>query len=76
MNLRELAIQSSLAFGLRHTSIINALRLYIKETPMEQVQKELRDINEAPALRAVWEAGVPKQLQETYFKQLNKVTGV
>jgi uncharacterized hydantoinase/oxoprolinase family protein len=70
MALRDLAKNCVDSYGLLHMAYIRALRLYIKETLTETLLKELDEVSDNNQLRAIWEAGVPKQLQEAFLKRM------
>lgn len=73
MNLRQLAVRVVETDGLQHQMTLRTLRMHLNTTPEAQLIKEMADLDTSKMLRAVWEAGVTKSLQDAYFKALNKV---
>lgn len=73
MNLEQYTKACVDTFGLVHTANIRALRNYITQTDFDTLKGEVALIPNAASMRALWEAGVPKLLQDAYFKRLNEV---
>uniref|UniRef100_A0A6H2A4D1 Uncharacterized protein n=2 Tax=viral metagenome TaxID=1070528 RepID=A0A6H2A4D1_9ZZZZ len=74
MSLRRTAIRVVETYGLLHKANLTALRLYIKEHTEDELVKEVKDIREAPLLRALWEAGLSQRLQDAVMEQLGKIS--
>ena len=74
MSLRRTAIRVVETYGLLHKANLRALRLYIKEHTEDELVKEIKDIREAPLLRALWEAGLSQRLQDAVMEQLGKAS--
>lgn len=72
MSLRSLAIKVVETRGLLHSLNLRALRLYIKEHTEEELEKEIKGMETAKQLRALWEAGLSNNLQGAVLKQLEK----
>lgn len=60
-------------FGLQHTIMLRALRVYIRDHTIEELVKEIKEIREAPYLKTLWEAGLSQALQDAVLGQLKKV---
>jgi hypothetical protein len=73
MNLEQYTKACVDTFGLVHVANIRALRNYITQTDLDTLRKEVVLIPNAASMRALWEAGVPKLLQDAYFKRLGEV---
>lgn len=73
MNLEQYTKACVDSYGLVHTANIRALRNYITQTDIDTLKNEIALIPDAASMRALWEAGVPKLLQDAYFKRLNEV---
>lgn len=74
MTLKRYVKSTSETFGLLHQLKLRALRNYIKTTSEEQLEKELRDIEDTKLLRTLWEAGLSARLQEVVLEQLKKIS--
>lgn len=75
MDLRRYCETLVDTIGLVHQSNLRALRNYIKMQDIESLRKEVSSLNTAPTMKALWEAGVPKNLQEAYFQRLRELGG-
>ncbi len=73
MSLRRYAIRVVETRGLLHQVTLRALRLYIKTHTDEELIKEIKDMETAPQLRALWEAGLNARLQEAVLGRLEKM---
>ncbi len=73
MSLRRYAIRVVETRGLLHQVTLRALRLYIKTHTEEELIKEIKDMETAPQLRALWEAGLSAGLQEAVLERLVKM---
>jgi len=73
MRLRNLAIKVVETRGLLHSLNLRALRRYIKEHTEEELEKEIRGMETAKQLRALWEAGLSSRLQGVLLERLEKL---
>lgn len=74
MNLKILAENCVNTFGLRHTMAIRTLREYLTQNTTDALTREIKGIQDASTLKAVWEAGVRGNLQEVYLKRLGELS--
>ncbi len=73
MSLRRYTIRVVETRGLFHLVTLRALRLYIKTHTEEELIKEIKDMETARQLRALWEAGLSARLQEAVLERLEKM---
>lgn len=73
MSLRSLAIKVVETRGLLHQTHLRALRLYIRTHTEEELEKEIKGMETAPQLRALWEAGLSAGLQEAVLERLKRL---
>lgn len=59
--------------GLPHVMMLNNLRDYIKQTPDEELVKEIKETHKHEQLRAMWEAGLNSTLQQAVLARLEEL---
>jgi len=73
MPLLKLAQKVTDTYGLAHSTNLGVLRHYIKTTSEDKLIEEIKKVEDAIILRALWEAGLSSKLQEVVLERLKKV---
>ena len=60
--------------GLEHVSYLSILRYYIKNLPEEDIRSTIADIHNLSYLRALWEAGLSSNLQDSVIRRMEELT--
>jgi len=58
--------------GLLHLMNISELRLYLRQTPIEELIEAIEKIEDANLLRTLWEAGLNRFLQQAVLKRMEE----
>jgi len=59
--------------GLVHVANLRALRQYIKRTSLDMLMTEIHKITSLNILRALWEAGLPAELQAAVIARTEEI---
>ena len=59
--------------GLQHTMMLFNLREYIKQTPDEELIKQIKETYRPEQLKAMWEAGLNLTLQQAVLARLEEL---
>jgi len=73
--LELLARQALKARGLRHVEAIQTLRMYMRETPKEDLIRAINRIRKVELFRILWEAGLDADLQRLVLQRIRELTG-
>jgi len=74
--LEELAADAVLASGLQRQYYLNQLRDMIKNTPIEELAKEIAEITNLNELRMLQAAGIPQGAQRALMAAIARASGV
>jgi len=74
--LEELAADAVLASGLQRQYYLNQLRDMIKNTPIEELAKEIAEITNLNELRMLQAAGIPQGAQPALMAAIARASGV
>ena len=70
--LEELLLDAAIETGAKKLQYIQQVRLYLQQTPCDQLNQELAAITNTVLLRTLQAAGVPACMQARFYIQLNK----
>lgn len=76
MSLNRLAYyanQVATTKGMRHKTMLIALRNYIKMMPEEDLLRDIKETHRQEQLRAMWEAGLNLTLQDAVLVRLDEL---
>jgi len=74
--LEELAADAALASGLQRQYYLNLLRDMIKNTPIEELAKEVAEITNLNELHMLQAAGIPQGAQDALMTAIARASGV
>jgi len=73
MSLEYYARRLSETRGFVHLAVLVTARRYIRKTPVDVLVREVEGIREPEHLRALWEAGIPVEVQQATIKHWKRL---